>query len=321
MSSLNVHDIKGLATFSNTVRVPSGHNFETYGEMVANGTLTVPRWTTNTRPSNPDVGSIGFNTDESVAEIYTGNENGWVAVGQTKNDGTSQDKAVERSTEILEANPSAPTGWYWMIINNQAKQVWVDNDYDGGGWVMVGSHPYGVNLQSLNYNQAAESYDWYATSTWGSGDPKSYSVWAGLRAWDAVAAANNVGRTVVLYVASSQVPLGSTGSHTKRARWNWTGWGTQFDWVGESGLNTELGSPDPGMWTYHIANGYNFTTTDRDQDQYGSNCSNLYNRAPWWYGACWSGSFWGGNGANYQPATFWTSSGSDWHNYGGLYVK
>ena len=87
MSSLNVHDIKGLATFSNTVRIPSGHNLETYGEMVANGTFTVPRWTTNTRPSNPDVGSIGFNTDESVAEIYTGTENGWVAVGQTKNGG------------------------------------------------------------------------------------------------------------------------------------------------------------------------------------------------------------------------------------------
>jgi len=57
------------------------------------------------------------------------------------------------------------------------------------------------------------------------------------------------------------------------------------------------------------------------QDQYGANCANLYNRAPWWYGACWSGSFWGGNGANYQNAAFWNSSGGDYWNYGAYYVK
>lgn len=321
MSILSVHDLQGIASYNNTVRVPSGHNLDIYGELIASGTLKVPVWTTETRPSPPEIGYIGFNSSESVAEVYTGTENGWVSIGETKNDGTTQDKAVSRSTEILEANPGAATGWYWMIINNQARQVWVDNEYEGGGWVLVGSHPFGVNIQALTYNQAAESYDSYATSTYGSGDPKTYSMWMGLSAWDAIVQANNVGRNVVFYVASSQVPLGAIGSHSKRAKWTWTGWGANYNWVGAANLSTQLGSPDPGIWTYHIAGNYNFTTTDRDQDVYGSNCSNLYNSAPWWYGACWSGSFWGGNGSGYQPAAFWTSSGSDYHTYGAYYVK
>lgn len=83
MSILSVRDIQGLSAYSNTVRIPSGHNLETYGNLVANGTLRVPNWTTTTRPGTPEIGMIGYNTLLKVTEVYTGTENGWVAVGSS----------------------------------------------------------------------------------------------------------------------------------------------------------------------------------------------------------------------------------------------
>lgn len=81
MSILSVRDIQGISSYNNTVRIPSGHNLETYGDLVANGTLRVPNWTTTTRPGTPAIGMIGYNTEQKVTEVYTGTENGWVAVG------------------------------------------------------------------------------------------------------------------------------------------------------------------------------------------------------------------------------------------------
>lgn len=85
MSTLSLRDIQGISAYSNTVRVPTGHNFETYGKLVANGTLKVPVWTTSTRPASPEVGMIGYNSsaDVAAAEIYTGSEKGWITFGRS----------------------------------------------------------------------------------------------------------------------------------------------------------------------------------------------------------------------------------------------
>lgn len=248
----------------------------------------------------------------------------WYHIRDTsKIDGSSPAKALQRSTDLLTAVPDAVTGWYWLIINQTPRKVWIDCDYDGGGWVLVASHPIGVSIpNNLTYAQAAESTLSYGSSTVGSGDPKTYSYWMGLDAWTAIASANNAGRNVVEYVAGSQVALGDTGSHSKRARWKWDGWNSGYSWNNANSLSRELGGNDPGLWTYHIANGYNFSTFDNDQDVNGGNCPTYYNNAPWWYGSCWSGSAWGGNGGpSYQNAWYWTGSGGDYYNYGALYVK
>ena len=313
MSTINVHDIQGLSTYANNVRLPNGH------QLRIDGTIKMPEWTVSTRPASPETGQIGWNGELARFEGYTGND--WVAIGDEKADGSSADKALDKATDVMTNVSNPPTGWYWVKVNGVAKQVWIDTVYDGGGWSLVASHKFNISIQTLNYSQAATSTDWYSNGgVYGSGDPKTYTLWAGLDAWNNIAQQNNVGRNVVYYVAGSSVPLGTTGSHNNRARWTWTGWGTNYDWVGEANLNVQLGST-PGVWSYHISNGYNFTATDRDQDVYGANCANLYNTAPWWYGACWSGSFWGGNGANYQNAAFWNSSGGDYWNYGAYYVK
>jgi hypothetical protein len=81
MSILSVHDLQGISAYSNTIRVPTGHNLETYGKLVANGTLKVPSWQTTGRPATPEVGMIGYNLTLKVTEIYTGSEKGWVSIG------------------------------------------------------------------------------------------------------------------------------------------------------------------------------------------------------------------------------------------------
>lgn len=315
MSTLNVHDIQGFSTYGNNVRLPNGH------QLQIEGNLKLPSWTTSTRPSSPEVGQIGFNSELARYEGYDGND--WVGITDQRPDGSSADQALDRSIDIMDGRVSNPsTGWYYLKINGVAKQVWIDTQYDGGGWVLVGSHPRNVSIPALTYAQTTSSTDWSASSSWGNGDPKQYAAWAALDAWTAIATANNVGKNVVYYVANSQVPLGSTGSHSKRARWTWTGWGTNYNWVGAANLNVELSnSGNPGVWSYHISNNYNWSTIDRDQDQNGGSCPSYYNSAPWWYGSCWSGSFWGGNGQSYTNSAYWNSSGGDNFPYGAYYVK
>jgi hypothetical protein len=315
MSTLTIKNLQGLTAYSNTITIPAGHVFDVQGNV------KIPTFTTSTRPTTTTVGLIGYNTQTTTVQIYTGSTLGWVDVGKTQNDGTSSGQAVAKSTDILTANSSASTGWYWIKTNNVARQYYVDCSFSGGGWVMVGSHPINVSIPALTYAQAAQSYDGYASSTYGSGDPKTYSLWVGLRAWDDITTANGAGKNFVYYTAGSQVSLSNIGSHSRRSSWKWTGWGSAFAWSGANSLSNDVGGTTPGLWGYHIGNSYNFTTYDVDQDVYGANCAQLYNNSPWWYGACWDGNFWGGNGTGYANAAFWTGSGGDYYSYGAMYVK
>ena len=47
MSTLSLHDLQGFSTYSNTVRVPSGHTFQ------VDGRLKIPQGTTSNRPGSP----------------------------------------------------------------------------------------------------------------------------------------------------------------------------------------------------------------------------------------------------------------------------
>lgn len=240
----------------------------------------------------------------------------------TTNDGLTEATAVDKSTDILVANPSAATGWYWIKINGTPMKLWVDNTYSGGGWVLVATHPSGIAVPAVTYANGIGLRTTTASSTYGSGDPKSYSLWVGLQTWTAITSANSVGNNFVYFTAGSQVELGNTASHSRRSKWTWTGWSGTYAWTGTANLTNEVGGTTPGMWSYHIAGGYSFTTYDNDQDAYSGNCSSVYGNSPWWYGNCWDGNFWGANGAGgYANAPFWTGSGGDYYTYGAMYVK
>jgi len=57
------------------------------------------------------------------------------------------------------------------------------------------------------------------------------------------------------------------------------------------------------------------------QHDYGNTCPGNYGGAPWWYGSCWSGSYFGGGSSgSYQNGPYWTSSGGDYYAYGAIYL-
>jgi len=295
----------------------------TSSALTSTGQIDIPVWTTATRPNTGLVnGIIGFNTDSGVGfEVYT-TTSGWKKFAATAPTGLTADVAVDRVVDIKTNYPSSQTGWYWVKIGGVAMRLWVDMDYDGGSWTLIASHPINVSLPGATYANGIGTRTTTSSSTYATGDPKSYSLWIGLQTWDAIVSANNSGRNIVYYTAGSQVALGATGSHNRRSRWKWNGWNSAYAWINPNTLSNEVGGTTPGFWYYHIANGYNFTTYDNDQDAYGANCSTSYGNAPWWYGACWDGNFWGGNGGGgHANAAFWTSSGGDYYNYGAIYVK
>ena len=90
MSSLNVHDINGISTYGNEVRIPSGNSLNVAGELDAgtvdiSNRLDLPVWTNATRPNNPAVGTMGYNDDpddKKRMEFYNGNE--WVEINRTE---------------------------------------------------------------------------------------------------------------------------------------------------------------------------------------------------------------------------------------------
>ncbi|MGD2034517.1 MAG: T9SS type A sorting domain-containing protein, partial [Bacteroidales bacterium] len=84
-------------------------------------------------------------------------------------------------------------------------------------------------------------------------------------------------------------------------------------------IHTE-GTASPGMYTYH--SGRPLSTCDADHDGSGSgNCATNYNCAAWWYGSCWSGSFWGGGGTVSQDAPYWEASVAEYFEYGSIWIR
>ena len=85
-------------------------------------------------------------------------------------------------------------------------------------------------------------------------------------------------------------------------------------------MTRSLGSADPGINSYH--NNRQFSTEDNDNDASGGNCPANYNGGPWWYGACWSGSVWGGCGeSSHQNGPYWHSSTSAVRNHAAIWLR
>ena len=132
MSTISVHDIQGFSTYSNTVRIPTGHKLDIAGD------LKVPSHTTAGRPT-AEVGAIGFNTTLQVLEIYVSvnGVNEWYALSKAAPDGTASAPAVS-GYQLAQDYPSLSSGYYWIKSSSMpsALEMWVDMVEEGGGYDM-----------------------------------------------------------------------------------------------------------------------------------------------------------------------------------------
>jgi hypothetical protein len=232
------------------------------------------------------------------------------------------------------AEIQGPSGFYNIILDDVNVPVYVDQGYSGGGWVMVLANRINTGgVNNLTYENAVQRCN-YRTGGTTNGtntvvEPASklaglanYNTWIGLRYWSRLAGRVTANRITVVQFVSSTVgtTLTNTAAHTKRHRWQFDNFSSTFSFVNPSAIGIEAGPDTPGFFASHAAAGNPLTTFDRDQDTNGGNCGTFYNNNPWWYNSCWSGNYFAG-GASHQDAAYWNSSGSDFHNYGAVYIK
>ncbi len=224
------------------------------------------------------------------------------------------------------ADVRGPSGFYNIILDGENVPVYINQEYSGGGWVLVLANRINTGgMNNLTYSDAINTPNYRSGGV--AINPYSklsglnnYNVWIGLKYWSRLAGRVTAGNITVVQFVSPTSGISLAGSHTKRYRWRFTNFNGTYAMTGVAAVSDETGSGAPGFYASHAAAGANLTTFDRDQDTNGGNCSTSYNNNPWWYTSCWSGNYFAG-GSGYQDAPYWTGSSSDYHNYGAVYIK
>lgn len=225
-------------------------------------------------------------------------------------DGSTAEKAAPSANYLKFKVGATSNGMYWLNPGGLgANQFYVNFDFDSTrAWVMViANRAYTGGMANLTYANATGPNINY-TGTYNAS--LGFNLWVGLDYWP------YLGNTVCQYVAGSA--MGLNNSHSKRARWKFSGWSSTYAPVYPRGLIVDVGDA-PGWYSYHAANGFSLTTYNQDQDVYGANCSTSYGNNPWWYGACWDGNYFAGGG--YPDAPFWSGSGGDYYSYGAAFLS
>lgn len=222
-----------------------------------------------------------------------------------------------------------PSGWYWINTDLGPVHVYVNQEYDGGGWVLALANRAGQGaMTNLTYDDAVSTCNIRTSSntvvTPGTklSTLDNYDVWLGTKFWSTLTGRVTASKiTVVQFVSGSNgTALNATGSHNKRYRWRFDNFNSTYGMVGATAISDETGTGAPGFYAYHAANGFSLSSYDRDQDAYGSNCATAYGNTPWWYGACWDGHYFP-NGGGYSNNPNWASAGSQLYQYGAVYIK
>jgi len=229
-----------------------------------------------------------------------------------------------------------PSGWYNITTSVGDAQIYVNQDYDGGGWILALANNGGTGgMNNLTYDYAVNRCNYRYSGTDTPSIPinnlsslSGLNAWLGVKYWTALTGrvySNYI--TVVQFVASSNgVALSSTGSHTKRYRWRfnfsnttYTPGSETYNMSNVTAISDETGTGSPGFYSYHAVNGFPLTTYDNYNLPPSYGCATWYNNNPWWYGYCWSGNYFAGGG--YADYPYWDSSGGDYHQYGAVYIK
>jgi hypothetical protein len=223
------------------------------------------------------------------------------------------------------AEITGPSGFYNVKTSLGTVVVYVNQEYSGGGWVLVLANRQSTGgMNNLSYHSAVNKST-YRTSSTVTSAPRGigladFNCWVGTRYWQELTGRVTAGKVTVVQYVSGTNGTALNGSHTKRYRWRFNNFTATYGFSGAEAVSDETSTGAPGFYSYHAANGFNLTTFDNDQDVEGGNCSTYYNNNPFWYGNCWSGNYFGG-GSGYVDAPYWDSSGADYHQYGAVYIK
>lgn len=249
-----------------------------------------------------------YTYDGSTKERAAPSLNHLVEIGISTNGFYWVNPSLGSTTPIyIYVNFSYRTKEAWALVqSNRINTTGVANSLytaDGvNGATSQGSVTYDKGVNFINYKGS------YGNTN------LDFNCLVGVKYWELL------GNNVCQFVSTSIRTLSDTGNHTKRYRWAFSEMSSTYAFLNPYAISDETSTGSPGLYSYHAANGYSFTTYDNDQDAHPGNCSTFYNNAPMWYGACWSGNVWGGMGAGYADAYFWDSSGGDYHNYGAVYI-
>jgi hypothetical protein len=219
------------------------------------------------------------------------------------------------SPGYLYRNGITTDGIYYMNPGGlPTAQFYIDfTTYPGKPLTMVISNRQGSNgFPNLSYNNALNN-----VNTVGTYDAnRNFNVWVGLSYW------RYLGNWVLQgckgnqqsYVAGTQNV--TFGNMDVSGKFKFAGWASDYSFRWSNTWTQIAGTGTSGLYAYHALNNYPLSTFD-----YNSGCASQYGGNPWWYGSCWSGSYFGGGTAgNYVNGPYWESSGSLWYAYGAIYM-
>jgi len=141
MSIIRVGEIEGSVATNRHIIMESGENIVVSGSLTRNrmSAFTFPQGTTAQRPASPQAGMIRTNTETRYVEVYDGTA--WFNVFRVPAGATNLGTQANPATDGNAINDAGlPTGNYWIQpAGETAYNVYVDNDRNGGGWVLCAS--------------------------------------------------------------------------------------------------------------------------------------------------------------------------------------
>lgn len=243
-------------------------------------------------------------------------------------------KKAYTQADIATIAGNGDTGWYNFKIGTANIPVYIDQDYDGGGWVCVlANRKNTAGMNNLNYYDALYSANYRhggsTNATNEKGMPSTsratlgladVNIWIGLSYWGFFGYRKESGYiNIVQYMAGTNgIALNDTSNHSERHRWKFTNFNNaNWSFEGETSVANDVGS-NSGMYSAHTSAA--LSAFDADNDTNSGSCSSYYNNNPWWYTSCWSGNMFAGG--SYADGPHWTSSNSaNSRQYGAVFIK